>query len=69
MPVMELERLWQRLQPFQVDKMPLSAHHIAAAGPAHRWCSAGCIGYGPEMVVKVSTPNGRRMVSSGMSFI
>ena len=69
MPVMELERLWQRLQPLQVDKMPLSAPPPRGGRSGSALVLSRVHWVRPEMVVKVSTPNGRRMVSSGMSFI
>jgi ATP-dependent DNA ligase len=69
MPVMELERLWQRLQPLQVDKMPLSAPPPRGGRSGSPLVLSRVHWVRPEMVVKVSTPNGRRMVSSGMSFI
>ena len=62
MPVVELERLWQRLQPLVVDKMPL-----AIAPPRNRRFGSPLVlsrvhWVRPEMVVEVSyvewTPDG-----------
>jgi hypothetical protein len=46
MPVAELERLYGRLQPLSVPKMPLSKPPLAVAGSARRSCSAASIGCG-----------------------
>jgi hypothetical protein len=66
MPELQLERLWRRLQPLLVDKMPLSAPPPRGGrfGSPRRvhWVR-------PEMVVEVSYVDGRRMVCSGMSSI
>ena len=37
----EVERLWQRLRPLAVDKMPLSVRRLVAVVSDRRWCSAG----------------------------
>ena len=62
MPEAELERLWQRLQPLAVDKMPLANRRHAVAVSDHRWCSRRVHWVRPEMVVEVSyvewTPDG-----------
>jgi ATP-dependent DNA ligase len=42
----ELERLWRRLQPLAIDKMPLEVPRRAPAVSDRRCCSAGCIGCG-----------------------
>jgi ATP-dependent DNA ligase len=62
MPVAELERVWQRLQPLAVDKMPLTV-----PPPRSRFGSLLVLSrvhwVRPEMVVEVSyvewTPDGR----------
>jgi len=44
----ELERLWRRLQPLAVSKMPLEVAPRAAPGSARRSCSAACTGSSPN---------------------
>ena len=40
----ELEKLWRRLQPLAIDKMPLDVPPPRTSRLAHRWCFRGCIG-------------------------
>jgi ATP-dependent DNA ligase len=44
MPVAELERLWRRLQPLVIEKMPLAESPPEAIGSVRRWCFHECIG-------------------------
>jgi ATP-dependent DNA ligase len=65
MPVAELERLWQRLRPLAIDKMPLSV----PPPPGSRFGSPLVLSrvhwVRPEMVVRSATSNGRLMAFSG----
>jgi bifunctional non-homologous end joining protein LigD len=40
----ELERLWRRLQPLAMDRMPSRCRRRATAALARPWCSAAYIG-------------------------
>ena len=70
MPDAELERLWQRLRPLTVPKMPLAVplHHVAVVS-AHRWCCRGFIGCAPRSWWRSAMPSGRLTVCSDMSSI
>jgi ATP-dependent DNA ligase len=63
MPVAELERLWRRLQPLMVNKMPLAERHHEARGSDHRWCLAGSIGCGLKWSSRSATLSGPRIGS------
>ena len=62
MPVAELERLWQRLQPLMVDKMPLAESPPRGTRFGSPLVLSGVHWVRPEMVVEVSyvewTPDG-----------
>jgi bifunctional non-homologous end joining protein LigD len=62
MPVVELERLWQRLQPLAVDKMPLSVLPPRGSRFGSPLVLSRVHWVRPEMVVEVSyaewTPDG-----------
>jgi bifunctional non-homologous end joining protein LigD len=62
MPVTELERLWKRLQPLQVNKMPLSQPPPRSRRFGSPLQLSKVHWVRPEMVVEVSyaewTPNG-----------
>jgi bifunctional non-homologous end joining protein LigD len=62
MPAVELERLWHRLQPLQVDKMPLSASPPRGGRFGSPLVLSRVHWVRPEMVVEVSyvemTPDG-----------
>jgi ATP-dependent DNA ligase len=62
MPVAELARLWRRLQPLQVDKMPLSVPPRRGSRYGSPLVLSRAHWVRPEMVVEVSyaewTPDG-----------
>ena len=61
MPGAELERLWQRLQPWWSIRCLWPSHHHEAPGSDHRWCLAGCIGCAPRWSSRSVLSNGRPM--------
>ncbi len=82
MSVAELERLWRRLHPLAVDKMPLSVPHPRGSRFGSPLVLSRVHWVQPEMVVEVSyvewTPDGllrhvvylgERLISVGRSII
>jgi ATP-dependent DNA ligase len=57
MTVAELERLYARLEPLAIPKMPLSERHRVPVGSVHRSCCAVSIGCGRRWLSRSSSPS------------
>jgi DNA ligase D-like protein (predicted ligase) len=66
MPVAELERLYGRLQPLAIPKMPLSEPPPRGGRFGSPLVYLGCIGCARRWLSKSAMSNGRRTVYSGM---
>ena len=69
MPEAELERLWQRLLPLAIEKMPIAIPPPRGSRfvSVRCWCLARSIGCGPKWSSRSAMSNGRQTVCSGMS--